>query len=230
MQKAEPDGAAIFSRLSRAALFALGDSPELVAEVKQILHENPDAAPTAAEIRSLRETLRIQTETSARTEAELSQAIAKLAAADEVAANVNTMLTERESQVISLRAANEELTKAAKTPVESLVPALPNGVKTEAELLERINTSIVDKKGALQKVEEQFQSSQDKLTTIQRTLAQHEQTADALQQLDADISAMLSKFPEVLLQKMQATSPAVKTALNKISVKLHTFANHIDVS
>lgn len=230
MQQAEPDGAAMFSRLSRAALFALGDSPELVAEVKQILYENPDDAPTAAEIKTLRESLRVQSESSGRAEAELAQAIQKLSAADIVTADVNHMLAERESEVVKLKAENADLKKAAMTPVESLVPALPKGVKTEAELLESINSSIVDKKGALQRVDLQFESAQGKLTALQRTLAQHEQTADAMAQLEADISSMISKYPDVLLQKMQDTSPAVKSALSKIAVKLHTLANHIERS
>lgn len=237
MKANDPEGAAIFSRLSRAALFALGDSPELASEVKLLL-ENGDAASkngeqsslTAKEIRDLKESLRQQTESATSAEAELTKANDKIRAINVLGADVDQRLSEREDEVVMLKKKNFDLEKKAKTPVESLVPSLPKGVKNEAEMLAQLNADIKEKQDKLKQISQESDAVNNRLTTTQRKLAQHDQTADAFKQFDADISALLVKFPDVLIQKMTDTSNAVKDSLGRIAAKLRTLAAHIETT
>lgn len=230
MQTAEPDGVAIFSRLSRAALFALGDTPEMMSEVKEILENNPKEAPTAKEIKDLKDSLRKQTESTLNSEAELAKAIEKIRQVNQNNADVNNMLVERENEVVTLKKQNFDLDKKAKTPVESLIPSLPKGVKNEAEMLDKLNADIKDKQNQQRLAAQEFDATTNKLSNVKRSLAQHEQTADALKQFETDISALLTKFPDVLLQTMTATSTAVKETIGRIAVKLHTLASHLETT
>jgi hypothetical protein len=237
MQATNPEGAAIFSRLSRAALFALGDSPELASEVKLIL-ENGDATSkdgeqsnlTAKEIKDLKESLRQQTESATSAEAELTKANDKIRAINELGAEVNKLLTEREDEVIQLRKQNFDLEKMAKTPVESLVPSLPKGVKNEAEMLASLNADIKEKQDKQKKIALEIDAANNRLTSTQRKLAAHDQTADAFKQFDSDISALLIKFPDVLMKMMTDTSKAAKESLTRIAEKLRTLATHIETT
>jgi hypothetical protein len=230
MLQVEPDGTAVFQRLSRAALFALGGSPELAGEVKQILLDNPDNVLTAAEIKDLKQTLRSQNESMATMQDELRQTTAQLTNLQVVSADVNGMLAERESQVVGLIARNDQLVKEAKTPVESLVPTLPPGVKSEAELLRQLNGDIEQKQNELQKVVIKVNAEEQKLARVQISLAVHTQEAGDLTKLEADLSAVINKYPEALFNRLDETTPVLRAAFSEFASRLRKLADLIQPS
>lgn len=221
---ADPDALAAYSRLSRAALMALGETtPEIAEEVKLTLQMDPANAPTAKEIRTLNDTIESQRSALAQSEEAIRRA-------NEYSADLNSRLSSTEDEVIALRTENAGLEKKVKTPVEALVPTLPKGVKTEADLLDSINKQIVEGKQQLDHTAKQSEVATKELTAIQRKLALATQQQATLDDLQNDLTAMLAKYPLALAEKMNAAAPDIKSRLKKIAADMRLFADQIDVT
>lgn len=213
-------------RLSLSALLSIGQNDEIIGDVQVLLEQNPDEKITKSDILNLKELLREKDATLDQLRIALNRESENKKTIETVSADLNERLLMTESEVQRLKVENQGLVKQAATPVESLVPVLPKGVKNEAEYLDQLKTENQQKSSQLQKTNEDLLLAQEKLTGVQRLLAEQSHGIEVLEALVNDVKGMSDRHTQALLHKVNA-SPKTKEKLNEIAKRLHFLADQI---
>ncbi len=234
------------SRLSRNALFALADAtPETIERVDGHLDENGKKPPTAAQITQWSQSAQL-----ARDEAEIEMANLRAQAGElaEILKQAQDDLRIKESMrmklerqvseqaelikaagdtVLELRKGKAEAEKAARTPVEAIVHALPPGVKSEAEALKKIQKEVAEATARRNKLVDQANETARKLSDINVTFQAHKQSADIVTKIRNDVNRLVAEFSPELLSSLKSNTPITKNALKEIASHLRAFADRL---
>jgi hypothetical protein len=222
VMKDKPDAAKQLSKLSRAAIFALGlggSSTEIATEVAVVLEQGQEV--TAKKITEMRQAME-------RLQAENSQLSEEARSHGKVQERISQQLLDAEQLTIELRERNADLERKAKTPVESVVHKLPPGAHSEQEAIEKLRAE----KQHLERETSQAAKKVDELKTEAQLL---ERRAEASRQSDRTISSLkhevgqvMLKYGGSLLESLSASSSATRTELKDIAASLRAWANTMD--
>ncbi len=221
-EEKHPEGIELFSRLSRAALFALGGNEDTLVTVQEVLAANPEANVTAADVRRLNEQLQEKTIALLETEKRMS-------AIEDTNVSLTQKLDERRTQVSDWRERAELAEQRAKTPVEAVVYKLPEGVKNEDELRHNLQRENASLKTEADRLRSAVDRESIKLTEVQRTLGTAEQIKHVLVDLESEIQLLRAKFTRAMVERMTSGTPAVKERLKSIAAEFRAMASAIDV-
>lgn len=218
-----PDGIEYFDTMSRAALFALGGNEQTLIAVQDVLKSNTAGKVTAEDVRKISEELNIQT-------IEKLKAQQQLAAVQQTNVELCESLAERKEQSERWKESSKRFEAEAKTPVQAIEYQLPKGVASEIALKNQLTGQISDLKLESDRLATRVTKDGEKLQSLQRSISVTEQSIHVLEDLQADVSMMLAKFPKALAERMASGTPETKELLKAIAADLRTLASTIDVS
>lgn len=221
-EKQYPEGIEFFDQMSRAALFAIGGNEQTLIAVQEVLQADPAGKITAEDVRRI--AAELSSETIARLEAEK-----KLSAVEQTNVELCERLEERKTQAMRWKGIAEQAQIDAKTPVEAIKYALPKGVASEVELKETLTKENSELKDENERILSRLKQEGEKLQSLQRTLSLTEQSKVALDDLQADVSMMLAKYPKALAERMASVAPAIKEQFKAIAADLRSLAVALDV-
>lgn len=218
--------------LSRSALLVLADAPpdlqdRMVVEMaastkpKEVADEAQNKGPTAEELR--RRLGELETEVKEQKE--------QIDSKDNALRRMNQAIDARETELLAEKEKVKRLTQKLTTPVEHVVHKLPDGIKNQMEMKERLEDEIAYRQREVARLEEDAQRLKTEKTQYEAEMAAKRQVKDVLESLNEDIQAMMTKYTDALMQKLSSTDPEYATPLLvSAAQRLRILANQLSPS
>jgi len=215
-------------KLSRNALAAwIGACPQTRDVVIEMLDET-DKPMTGREIEALNQELiaaRASEENAVRMRDDANLRADQM---DASMVELTNRLAQTDALVQKLTREKESLERSKPTVVDSIVPMLPPGVKTEAEALERVRQELTRETHRREKIESDIKSRQALLDELQRKVRDHLSADKSLTALSDEIDRIAAKWSLTVSKAIADVSADSRQRLKDLHASLMTLASQID--
>lgn len=210
----------VLSNLSRAALFAFGDAPEviqekLLEEVAHVIEERNGKAPGAEEIKRKIEELSL----------DLVEKDDLIKAKDGAIHRLNNALNARETECIEMRGEIDRLQKKMSNQAQAVVHQLPPGIKDAQDLKNQIEEEISRKRDELAHAEAESLKLKEEIARQTKTASLRAHAQNALDALESDIKNLQMKYTEVLADKIRGADRNNQQTLDRLANCLRAMAD-----
>lgn len=216
-----PEAAANFAKLSKSAIFTLGNSqPEVAIEVAEILETGTDSL-TAREIEEIRERLQ-------RSEQEVMRMQHEQMVHAQATSRMAEQLRQSEQLTIELRDRNSELEIKLKTPVESIVQKLPPGVQTAQEAIDQLKTQRASVHRELEQSTKRLEQVRNEISALERKAEMNQSGEKSIQALKDEVADLMLKFSAPLISSLRKSSSMSRAELASVALAIRGWADQMD--